>query len=70
MATVYLNRSDSEFWDMTFRQLVCLIEQWKEIEKSRDVMRKYIADGGDPKMIGVSEKKIREAQADMGEAMW
>jgi hypothetical protein len=51
MATVYLHRSDSEFWNMTPRQLVALIDQWKEIEKGRDRMRAYIANGGDPDAV-------------------
>jgi hypothetical protein len=71
MTTVYLNRSDLEFWDMSFRQIISLIEQWKIIEKNRDMMRAFIQNGGDPDEIetGETEKK-HEIELAMGNDMW
>lgn len=48
MATVYLHRTDEQFWNMTPRQLIALIDQWKAIEKNRDILRAFIANGGNP----------------------
>ena len=36
---------------MTPRELVTRIDQWKQIEKNRDALRAYIANGGDPDKI-------------------
>lgn len=69
MATVYLRRSDSEFWDMTMRQLISMIDQWKDIEKSRDSMRAYIANGGDPNKIVSMEEKRKQAE-NLGDLAW
>ena len=70
MSTVYLRRSDLEFWDMTMRQVVAMIDQWRDIEKNRDMMRAYLANGGDPETIGVSKAESEEKNAELGNAMW
>lgn len=69
MATVYLNRTDEEFWEMTLRQVIALIDQWKLIEKNRLIMQKYINDGGDPFNV-VTAEDARKKAAEMGDAMW
>jgi len=63
MATVYLRRTDQEFWAMTPRQLIALIDQWKAIEKGRDVQRALIASGQDP-------DKIEAAPMQENASMW
>lgn len=70
MITGYLNRSDSAFWEMTFRQCDTAISQWKTIEKHRYVLQKYIMDGNDPNEVGISEAEVKEKEADWGDAMW
>jgi hypothetical protein len=70
MATVYLHRSDSEFWEMTPRVLVALIEQWRKIEINRDKMRAFIANGGNPDEEVMSQAQAEKIEAEMGDAMW
>jgi hypothetical protein len=70
MTTVYLNRSDSDFWEMTFRQIVALIDNWRDVEKNRELMRVFLANGGDPNLIGVSKQKLDEAALQAGAVMW
>jgi hypothetical protein len=43
---------------MTPRQLVALIDQWKEIEKNRDILKAFVANGGDLNEVGHKEAKI------------
>jgi len=61
MATVYLHRTDDEFWKMTPRQLTMLIDQWKLIEKNRDYLRAFIQNGGDPDAVTESVEKTNSA---------
>ncbi len=65
MATVYLHRTEEQFWEMTPRQLVALIDQWKAIEKGRDIQRALIASGRDPDEI-VAESAPERSNA----ALW
>jgi hypothetical protein len=70
MATSYLSRSDDEFWKMTPRVLVTLIDQWKKIEKGKAAQAAYIAAGGDPEDVGMSEAEIVRQEYEMGANMW
>ena len=57
---------------MTPRELVARIDAWKDIERQRDVIRAYIANGGNLDEIDNQpdpEEERRKAFA-MGEAMW
>jgi hypothetical protein len=55
---------------MTFRQIVGLIDQWKEIEKNREMLKVFLANGGNPNEVGISAEEVRQKEASMGEAMW
>lgn len=70
MATVYLNRSDSEFWEMTPRQLIAMIDQWRKIERSRDITRALIAAGHDPDEAMVDPEEIKRQEYELGAVMW
>lgn len=70
MATVYLNRSDADFWEMTLRQVITLIDQWKLIEKNREMLSAFIAQGGDPDEVMASPKDVKAKELEMGAAMW
>lgn len=70
MATVHLRRTDSDFWDMTPRQLITLIDQWKKIEKGLAMQAAYLAAGGDPDDLGLTEAEVIKAEYEMGAAMW
>jgi hypothetical protein len=70
MATVYLSRSENEFWMMTPRVLIAMIDEWKKIEKNREAMAAYIANGGDPEAVAASPDEVLKAEYEMGDAMW
>lgn len=41
MATVYLRRSEEEFYDESPRRLISMIDEWFRIEHERERMRAY-----------------------------
>ena len=55
---------------MTPRVLVTLIDQWKKIEKGKAAQAAYIAAGGDPEDVGMSEAEIVRQEYEMGANMW
>lgn len=70
MATVYLHRSDSEFWAMTPRLLVSMIAGWKKIERGQMSMHAYIAAGGNPEELDANPAEQRAKELEMGAMMW
>lgn len=76
MVTVVFGRSDAEFWDMTPRLAVTMIEEWGKIEKQRAKMQGVVIasymNGKDPdvylepkpkKLVSVSrEQAVRNAR--------
>lgn len=68
MATVYLGRSEEQFWDLTPRVLVSMVKQWNEIEKQRAkvaaICNFAYTNGKNPDEFlgGTEAKKITEAQ--------
>lgn len=71
MATVYLGRSEDQFWDMTPRVLITMVDEWNKIEKQRAKMAgicfaSYM-NGKDPdeflggkEAVKISEEKMRK----------
>lgn len=41
MATVYLGRTEDEFWNDSPRRIIAMIDAWKEIEHGRAKMQAY-----------------------------
>jgi len=68
MATVYLGRSDLQFWDITPRVLISMIDEWNKIEKQRAKIQAVcyaaLMNGKDPdEFLGGREaRKVTEAQ--------
>jgi hypothetical protein len=61
MITCYCNRSEKEFWRMTPRKTIAIINQWKKIEAGRAQLRDFISKGGNPdEIFGNKEKKIAD----------
>ena len=62
MVTVVFGRSDQEFWDMTPRLAVTMIEEWGKIEKHRAKMQGVVIasymNGKDPDIYLGEKKKI------------
>lgn len=68
MATVYLGRSEDQFWNMAPRVLISMIREWNEIEKQRAKMQAIctvaFTNGKDPDEFlgGKESKKASEEQ--------
>jgi hypothetical protein len=69
MITIYCNRTDKEFWNLTPRQTITLIDQWRKIENGRYKIQKFIGSGGDPDELGTAEQ-VKKKELEWGQAMW
>lgn len=76
MATVPLQRSEEQFWEMNLRTLVMMIEQHEKLERNRakavGFMTACYMSGQDPDeaMRVATPEKIREVELQMGAMMW
>jgi hypothetical protein len=69
MITGYCNHTADQFWKMTPRIVVAIIDQWRMIEINREKMRAFIANGGDPDEVGSAES-VHKKELELGAALW
>jgi len=76
MATVPFARSEEQFWEMSLRLLVIMIDQHQKVERSRakaiGFMTACFMNGKDPDEFLEQEdpEKVREKELEMGAMMW
>ncbi len=76
MATVPLQRSEEQFWEMSPRLLVSLIREHEKMERNKAKAVGYMTacfmngktPDGETEMI--SPKRLRKKELEMGNAMW
>lgn len=69
MMTVYCHHSAEQFWNMTPRAVIAIIDQWRKIEIGRERMRVFISNGGDPDDI-IDKESVRKKELELGNALW
>jgi hypothetical protein len=69
MMTVYCHHSAEQFWNMTPRVVIAIIDQWKKIEVNRERLRVFISSGGDPDEV-IDQEAVRRKELELGAALW
>jgi hypothetical protein len=76
VATAYLGRSDSDFWDMTPRVLITMVDEWNKIERQKakiqGICYAALMNGKDPDEFlgGKEQKKVTEKQQKKNAALF
>jgi hypothetical protein len=76
MATVPLQRSEEQFWEMSLRVLVAMIRQHEKTERNKAKAVGYMTacfmNGQNPdgETETMTSKQLRKKELEMGNAMW